>query len=78
RPLWGVGSYTAFLHDGSASTIEEAILRHGGEAEDARNRFAKLPARKQSDLIKFLRSLILFSVEDVLTAKIAITRGDLP
>jgi CxxC motif-containing protein (DUF1111 family) len=78
RPLWGVGSYTAFLHDGSASTLDEAILRHGGEAEGARNRFARLPARKQRAIISFLKSLILFSVEDVLTAKIAITRGDLP
>ncbi|HSE98536.1 MAG TPA: di-heme oxidoredictase family protein [Blastocatellia bacterium] len=78
RPLWGVGSYTAFLHDGSVSTVEEAILRHGGEADAARKRFERLPARKQSNIIRFLKSLILFSVEDVLTAKIAITKGDLP
>jgi CxxC motif-containing protein (DUF1111 family) len=78
RPLWGVGSYTAFLHDGSANTLDEAILRHGGEAEEAKNRFGRLPARKQRALIKFLKSLILFSVEDVLKANIAITRGDLP
>jgi mono/diheme cytochrome c family protein len=78
RPLWGVGSYTTFLHDGSATTIEEAILRHGGEALDARNEYAKLSAQEQQAVTGFLRSLILFSVEDVLTAKIPITRGDLP
>lgn len=78
RPLWGVGSYTAFLHDGSAGTLNEAILRHGGEAEDARNKFARLPSPKRRAVVKFLRSLVLFSVEDVFTAKIAITRGDLP
>ncbi|HWP44903.1 MAG TPA: di-heme oxidoredictase family protein [Blastocatellia bacterium] len=78
RPLWGVGSYTAFLHDGSAATLDEAILRHGGEAEAAKNRFAMLPARERSAVIRFLKSLVLFSVEDVLTARIVITKGDLP
>ena len=78
RPLWGVGTYTTFLDDGSAKTLEEAILRHGGEALTSRNRFAKLSPQKQSDLVRFLKSLILFNVEDVLTAKIPITKGDLP
>ncbi len=78
RPLWGVGSYTAYLSDGSAGTIEEAILRHGGESLAARNKFAGLPRSKQAALIKFLKSLILFSVEDVQTAKIPITKGDIP
>jgi CxxC motif-containing protein (DUF1111 family) len=78
RPLWGVGSYTTFLDDGSAKSIEEAILRHGGEALTTRNRFAKLTAAQRADFVSFLKSLILFNVEDVLTAKIPITRGDLP
>jgi len=78
RPLWGVGTYTTFLDDGSAKNLEEAILRHGGEALTTRNRFAKLTTQHRSDLISFLKSLILFNVEDVLTAKIPITRGDLP
>ncbi|CAN5773557.1 hypothetical protein BH18ACI4_BH18ACI4_00400 [soil metagenome] len=78
RPLWGVGSYTAFLDDGSAVTIEDAILRHGGEARASRNRFARLSSNRQGALIKFLKSRILFSVEDILTARIPITRGDIP
>ena len=78
RPLWGVGSYTAFLDDGSARTLEEAILRHGGEGERARNQFTKLQRRQRDELISFLKSLILFSVEDVLTARIPITKGDVP
>ncbi len=78
RPLWGVGSYTTFLHDGSAKTLDEAILRHGGESLAVRNEFARLPAKSQRALIAFLKSLVLFSVEDVLTARIPITRGDLP
>lgn len=78
RPLWGVGSYTAFLDDGSAKTLEEAILRHGGEALSQRKRFVRLSSQQQADLISFLKSLILFNVEDVLNANIPITRGDLP
>jgi CxxC motif-containing protein (DUF1111 family) len=78
RPLWGVGSYTAYLHDGSASTLEEAILRHGGEATASRKKFAKRRSREQRALIQFLKSLVLFSVEDVLTARIPITKGDVP
>ena len=78
RPLWGVGTYTTFLDDGSAKTLEEAILRHSGEALAPRNRYARLTSQQQLDLVSFLKSLVLFNVEDVLTAKIPITRGDLP
>ncbi len=78
RPLWGVGTQTRYLHDGSADTLEEAILRHGGEARTSRNSFARLGARARYAVIRFLKSLILFSVEDVLTARIPITKGDVP
>lgn len=78
RPLWGVGSYTAFLHDGSARTLQEAIMRHGGEAIQSRKKFAQLRHRDKQAVVAFLKSLILFSVEDILTAKIPITRSDVP
>lgn len=78
RPLWGVGSYTAFLSDGSAATLQEAIDRHGGEARWSSSRFRGLSKRDQRAVIKFLESLMLFSVDDVFTARVPITRGDLP
>jgi hypothetical protein len=78
RPLWGVGSYTAFLSDGSAPTLEDAITRHGGEARSTTKRYTALPAAKRRAVTAFLKSLVLFSVDDVLTAKIPITAGDLP
>jgi cytochrome c551/c552 len=78
RPLWGIGSYTSFLHDGSATTLEAAILRHGGEAKGSRRKFARMRRLDQRALVKFLKSFLLFSVEDVLNAKIPITRGDVP
>ncbi len=78
RPLWGIGSYTAFLPDGSAANLEDAIMRHGGEARSSRTKFAALGRSEKQKLVTFLKSLVLFSVEDVLNAKIPITRGDLP
>jgi CxxC motif-containing protein (DUF1111 family) len=57
QPLWGLCQHDPFLHDGSADTIQEAILRHGGEAEEARNNYADLEGRDLRDLHRFLESL---------------------
>ncbi len=57
RPLWGLAESPPYLHDGRAATIPDAILAHGGEGEDSRDRFAALPASDQSDLHVFLLSL---------------------
>ncbi len=35
-PLWGIASRLTFLHDGRASTLDEAIRAHEGEAAKAR------------------------------------------
>jgi CxxC motif-containing protein (DUF1111 family) len=56
-PLWGLSRRNAFLHDGRANSPEEAIGWHDGEARNARDRFAKLPARDRDALMAFLRSL---------------------
>lgn len=62
-PLWAVGltetvlGTAAFLHDGRARTLEEAILWHGGEAEVSRERFRTMVAADRDALILFLISL---------------------
>ncbi|MFZ1864782.1 MAG: di-heme oxidoredictase family protein [Polyangiales bacterium] len=62
-PLWGLGrvqavnGHTLFLHDGRARGFEEAILWHGGEAEDAKRAFRSLPAEERRTLVHFLESL---------------------
>ena len=56
-PLWGLRLFTAFLHDGRAGTIEEAILAHDGQGRAARDRFAALPAEEKVTLVAFLRTL---------------------
>ena len=55
--LWGLRLRRPFLHDGSAATVEDAINRHGGEAELARQGFRRLDERSLSTLAAFLRSL---------------------
>lgn len=55
--LWGLRLRRPFLHDGSASTPEKAILRHGEEAEAVRVRFEELTPDDRSALLAFLNSL---------------------
>lgn len=62
-PLWGlglvddVGGHTRFLHDGRARSLEEAILWHGGEAQDARDGFVGASAADRAALLAFLEDL---------------------
>jgi cytochrome c peroxidase len=55
--LWGVADTAPYLHDGRALTLLEAIRFHGGEAQNARDRFLALPADNQAALIAFLKTL---------------------
>lgn len=62
-PLWGIGlvktvnKHTNFLHDGRARNLEEAVLWHGGEAEQAKNQFKAMPVDDRTALLTFLNSL---------------------
>lgn len=63
-PLWGLGlspnsqgGQYFLLHDGRAKSIEEAILQHGGEAQQSKERFQQLSAQERNNLIQFLKSL---------------------
>jgi CxxC motif-containing protein (DUF1111 family) len=63
-PLWGLGlsknsqgNNYFLLHDGRARSIEEAILLHGGEGQESKNKFQQLSAGDKATLIKFLESL---------------------
>jgi CxxC motif-containing protein (DUF1111 family) len=55
--LWGLRLRRPFLHDGSAATIFEAIMRHGHEAELARLGVEKLSADDRARLLAFLGTL---------------------
>ena len=62
-PLWGIGlvkvvnGHTNFLHDGRARGLLEAILWHGGEAEQSREAVQGMSASDRDALIAFLESL---------------------
>ncbi len=63
-PLWGIGlsrnsqgGEYYLLHDGRARSLEEAILMHGGEAEQSKKQYLQLSNSKKEQLIEFLKSL---------------------
>ncbi len=65
-PLWGIGytdkvmgnaSRVAYLHDGRARNLTEAVMWHGGEAERSRQRFEAMGKADREALLAFLKSL---------------------
>ncbi len=55
--LWGVADTAPYLHDGRATTLTEAILLHGGEAQAARDNFAGLSDKDRILVLTMLRAL---------------------
>ncbi|MEO1338874.1 MAG: di-heme oxidoredictase family protein, partial [Myxococcota bacterium] len=62
-PLWGtrlqaqVTGHDTFLHDGRATTRDQAIRAHGGDAQAARDAYVNFSASKRQRLIRYLQSL---------------------
>src|SRR5262249_53263864 len=63
-PLWGVASTAPYGHDGRSVSLKDVILRHGGEAQAARDAFAAASAARQNVVLKFLDTLVLFPPDD--------------
>jgi len=57
EPLMGLRHMQRFLHDGRATTVTDAILAHGGEAERSRTAFADLDESERQALLAFLGTL---------------------
>ena len=55
--LWGLRVRRPLLHDGSASTVEAAVERHRGEAENVRRHVDRLDPAQRRALFAFLDSL---------------------
>jgi hypothetical protein len=62
--LWGVATTAPYGHDGRSIDLTEVILRHGGEAQAVRDRFAELEPGERRKLLEFLGSLVLFPPDD--------------
>jgi mono/diheme cytochrome c family protein len=63
-PLWGVATTAPYGHDGRSINLNEVILRHGGEAQAARDAYARLPDVQQGFMLEFLGTLVLFPPDD--------------
>ena len=61
--LWGTGlikdvnGHTRLLHDGRARGVLEAVLWHGGEAEEAKDKVLQMKKADRNALVKFVESL---------------------
>jgi len=64
EPLWGVGTTSPYGHDGRSINLNEVILRHGGEAQAARDRYAQLPLLGRILVTEALQALALFPPDD--------------
>jgi di-heme oxidoreductase (putative peroxidase) len=56
-PLWRVSERVRHLHDGRATSIEGAILEHGGQAEAAKHGFQALSPADRRSLLDFLNCI---------------------
>jgi CxxC motif-containing protein (DUF1111 family) len=62
-PLWAlryyeiVNGHDRLLHDGRARGVAEAVLWHGGEAEESKQGFVQAPAADRAALVRFVESL---------------------
>jgi CxxC motif-containing protein (DUF1111 family) len=64
EPLWGVATTAPYGHDGRSTSIEEVILRHGGEAQASKQAFAALQPDDRRKIVEFLQTLVLFPPDD--------------
>lgn len=62
-PLWGIGlikdvnGHQRLLHDGRARGVLEAVLWHGGEAEEAKRLVLAMSRSEREALVRFVESL---------------------
>lgn len=55
--LWNLANTGPYCHRGDCSTINEAILAHGGDARGSRENYLKLNVSQRRTLISYLQSL---------------------
>ena len=66
-PLWGIGHNLVilrknnrailYMHDGAATSIDEAISQHSGDAAQARGAYNALSASQKQSIVSFVESL---------------------
>jgi CxxC motif-containing protein (DUF1111 family) len=56
-PLWGVADSAPYFHDGGCSTLEEAVLKHHGDAENVTVAYQRLGPADRAAILAFLKTL---------------------
>ena len=59
QPLWGIAAVGPYLHDGRATTIDEAIEMHGGEGQRSADHYNGLSDADQQKLVGFLLTSVV-------------------
>jgi len=55
-PLWGLRLRDRYLHDGSATSVDDAVRRHDGQGRAARLAYEGLTDAERGDLLAFLQT----------------------
>ena len=55
--LWGVADSAPYMHDGSAPTLRDAIMKHRGDARIVMEKYKALSPGDQEAVLAFLRTL---------------------
>ena len=58
-----MGSTGPWLHNGHATTLAEAIVAHGGAAEETQVNYLALKAKEQDQVIAFLENLVIMDLD---------------
>jgi len=64
RSLAGVGVTGPWLHDGRATSLDEAIMAHGGASADVTASYAALPEMERAKIVAFLENQVMYGSEE--------------
>lgn len=64
RSLAGVGSTGPWLHDGRATTLNDAILAHGGEGAISRDAYGAQSVEQKAQIVSFLENLVIYTSDE--------------
>ncbi|MGH9884760.1 MAG: di-heme oxidoredictase family protein [bacterium] len=56
-PLWGLRMRSRLMHDGQTVTLDDAVLRHRGEASSVSDSYSRLRPQERLQIAAFLSSL---------------------
>lgn len=64
RSLAGVGVTGPWLHDGRATSLDEAIRTHGGDAAKSATQYEMLSEEERAQIVAFLENLVMYHQDE--------------